>query len=111
MIGVRTPELRKYAKKVIKENNYIDFINELPHKYFDENQLHAFIISEIKDYDECIKQINIFLPYVNCWPVSDQATPKSFKKHHDLLIGDIKKWILSNLLLRNTKSLTFLSFP
>ena len=55
-----------------------------------------FLLSMIKDYDECIKQINIFLPYVNCWPVSDQATPKSFKKHHDLLIGDIKKWILSN---------------
>lgn len=95
MIGVRTPELRKYAKKVIKENNYIDFINELPHKYFDENQLHAFIISEIKDYDECITYINKFLPYVDNWATCDQMSPKVFKKNHDKLIEQIKNWIKS----------------
>ena len=65
IIGVRTPELRKYAKELVKNNNYIDFIEEIPHKYFDENQLHAFIISEIKDYDKCIEYINRFLPFVD----------------------------------------------
>ena len=95
-IGVRTPELRNYAKDLIKTNSYKDFINELPHKYFDENQLHAFIISELKDYDECIKNINIFLPYVDNWATCDQMSPKIFKKNKDKLIEEINKWIKSS---------------
>ena len=95
-IGVRTPELRNYAKDLIKTNSYKDFLNELPHKYFDENQLHAFIISELKDYDECIKNINIFLPYVDNWATCDQMSPKIFKKNKDKLIEEINKWIKSS---------------
>ena len=95
-IGVRTPELRNYAKDLIKTNSYKDFLNELPHKYFDENQLHAFIISELKDYDECIKNINIFLPYVDNWATCDQMSPKIFKKNKDRLIIEINKWIKSS---------------
>ena len=94
IIGVRTPELRNLAKKSIKED-YSSFINELPHKYFDENQLHAFIISELKDYDECITYINKFLPYVDNWATCDQMSPKVFKKHHDELLEQIKLWIKS----------------
>ena len=94
IIGVRTPELRNLAKKLIKED-YSSFINELPHKYFDENQLHAFIISELKDYDECITYINKFLPYVDNWATCDQMSPKVFKKHHDELLEQIKLWIKS----------------
>lgn len=94
-IGIRTPILRKYAKDLVKENNYSLFLEELPHKYFDENQLHAFIISELKDYDECIKYINEFLPYVDNWATCDQMSPKVFKKHHDKLLNEIKKWINS----------------
>ena len=95
VIGVRTPELRKYAKELVKANNYVSFLNDLPHKYFDENQLHAFIISELKDYDECINYINKFLPYVDNWATCDQMSPKIFKKHIDKLIVQIKKWIKS----------------
>ena len=62
IIGVRTPELRSYARSLVKNNEYLSFLNDLPHKYFDENQLHAFIISEIKDYEKCITYINEFLP-------------------------------------------------
>ena len=94
-IGIRTPDLRKYAKELVKEKKYSKFLEELPHKYFDENQLHAFIISEIKDYDECIKSVNAFLPYVNNWATCDQMSPKIFKKHHDELLVEIKKWIKS----------------
>ena len=94
-IGIRTPILRKYAKDLVKENNYSKFLEELPHKYFDENQLHAFIISELKDYDECVKYINAFLPYVDNWATCDQMSPKVFKKHHDKLLDEIKKWIKS----------------
>ena len=95
VIGVRTPDLRSYAKKLVKENNYSSFLEELPHKYFDENQLHAFIISEIKDYDECIKYLNKFLPYVDNWATCDQMSPKILKKHKEDLLTQIKIWIKS----------------
>ena len=94
IIGVRTPELRKLAKIHIKED-YTSFLKELPHKYFDENQLHAFIISEIKNYDECILHINNFLPYIDNWATCDQLSPKIFKKNTDKLLDHIKLWIKS----------------
>jgi 3-methyladenine DNA glycosylase AlkD len=94
MIGVRTPDLRKYAKELIK-SDYSSFLNKLPHKYFDENQLHAFIISEIKDYNECINYIDKFLPYVDNWATCDQLSPKIFKKNKALLLDKIKEWIKS----------------
>ena len=94
IIGVRTPELRSLAKELIKED-YQSFLNNLPHKYFDENQLHAFIISEIKDYKECINYINKFLPYVDNWATCDQMSPKIFKKNTNILIDDIKEWLKS----------------
>ena len=93
IIGIRTPELRKLTKEIIKENNYNSFLDELPHKYYEENLIHMFIISEEKDFDKCITLIEKFLPYINCWPVSDQSSPKVFKKNHDKLLPYIKKWI------------------
>ena len=95
MIGVRTPELRKLAKQLIKSGDAAEFTSELPHEYFDENQLHAFIISEMKDYEECIAEVNRFLPYVDNWATCDQLSPKVFKKHRADLLGEIKKWIKS----------------
>ena len=95
IIGVRTPELRKLAKELYKSNNYEEFINDLPHKYFEENQLHAFIISEIKDYDKCLYEFKKFLPYVDNWATCDQSTPKAFSKNRDKLINEIRKWIRS----------------
>ncbi len=94
-IGVRTPDLKKFAKQLYKEGDYQGFLSALPHKYFDENQLHAFIIAEIKDYDTCIKEVNNFLPYVNNWATCDQLSPKSFKKNKDNLLKEIKVWIKS----------------
>ncbi|MBR5369988.1 MAG: DNA alkylation repair protein [Bacilli bacterium] len=94
IIGVRTPEIKKLAKDVVK-GDYKSFLEELPHRYFDENQLHAFIISEIKDYDECINYINKFLPYIDNWATCDTLIPKVFKKNTDKLIIEVKKWIKS----------------
>ena len=96
IIGVRTPELRKIAKKMVKEGSYKAFLEELPHNYFDENQLHAFIISEIKDYNECITYLNKFLPYVDNWATCDTLIPKVFKKNTNVLLKEIKVWIKSN---------------
>jgi len=95
IIGVRTPKLRKLAKELVKKNNYKSFLEELPHKYFDENQLHGFIISEIKNYDECINYTNKFLPYIDNWATCDQMSPKIFKKNKDKLLKEIKVWIKS----------------
>ena len=95
MIGVRTPELRRYAKQLIKSGEASDFIKQLPHDYFDENQLHAFIISDIKEYDRCISEVKRFLPRVDNWATCDQLSPKVFKKHKAELLIEIKKWIKS----------------
>ena len=95
MIGVRTPELRKIAKSMVKQGEYQSFLRELPHQYFDENQLHAFIISEIKDYDKCISYIQKFLPYVDNWATCDQMSPKVFKKKKEKLLKEIYNWINS----------------
>ena len=95
IIGLRTPELRSLAKRVVKENDYSSFLDNLPHRYFDENQLHAFIISEIKDYEKCISYINKFLPYVDNWATCDQMSPKVFNKHLVELLKQIRIWLKS----------------
>ena len=95
LIGVRTPELRKYAKKLVNQENIQEFLHDLPHRFFDENQLHAFIISEIKDYDLCMRELLSFLPFVDNWATCDQLSPKVFKKHRSELIQQIKTWIQS----------------
>jgi len=95
IIGVRTPELKALAKDIMKTGNYKDFFKELPHKYFEENQLHAFIISGIKDMNECMEELRKFLPYVDNWATCDQMSPKIFKKHKEELLTHIKEWIES----------------
>ena len=95
IIGVRTPELKRYAKTMLTDNSYLTFLEDLPHNYFDENQLHAFIISEFKDYDKCILFINNFLPFIDNWATCDQLLPKVFKTNHDKLIKQVKLWLKS----------------
>lgn len=95
-IGVRVPEARKLAKKLAKEPKISDFLTELPHKYYDENILHALIISEIKDYDACVEAIDEFLPCVDNWAVCDIISPKIFKNHKTSLLEKIKAWSASD---------------
>lgn len=95
VIGVRTPDLRRLAKDISKTPKASEFIQILPHKYYEENNLHAFIIESIKDYDECVKQLNIFLPYVDNWATCDMMRPKNFKKHLAELLSEIEKWMKS----------------
>ena len=94
VIGVRTPMLRKYARDLPKDIAD-EFINTLPHQYFEENQLHAFIISNIKDFDKCIANVDKFLPFVNNWATCDQLLPKVFAKNTDKLLPYIKRWLQS----------------
>ena len=96
IIGVRIPEIRKLAKKLVKNNEYEDFLKELPHKYYDENLLHGAIISESKDFEKCIKLLDNFLPFIDNWAVCDTISPKIFKKHKKELIEKIKEWSQSD---------------
>ena len=96
IIGVRIPEIRKLAKKLVKNNEYEDFLKELPHKYYDENLLHGAIISESKDFENCIKLLDNFLPFIDNWAVCDTISPKIFKKYKKELIEKIKEWSQSD---------------
>ena len=91
-IGVRVPEARKLAKRIIGEPETFKFLRDLPHKYYDENMLHGLLISEMKDYDACIEAVDEFLPYVDNWAVCDIMSPKIFKKNKKALLEKIKEW-------------------
>ncbi len=93
IIGVRIPETRKLAKESVNTKEAELFLNNLPHKYYDENILHGSLLSEIKDYDKCIEYIDKFLPYIDNWAVCDTLLPKVFKKNTDKLIEKINIWI------------------
>ena len=93
IIGVRTPDLRGIAKDMNKDNFKEEFITDLPHQYFEENQIHSFLIGMEKDYDKTLVMINNFLPYIDNWATCDQATPVALKKNPEKTITEIKKWI------------------
>ena len=93
IIGVRTPKLRKLARDM--KNDCTEFLSNLPHKYFEENQLHSFIISGINDFHTAIAAVDAFLPYVDNWATCDQMSPRAFAKNTEDLLPYIKKWIAS----------------
>ena len=95
MIGVRTPALRAYAKALSKRPDVTEFLDTLPHESFDEDQLHAFILSEMKDFERCARAVDRFLPFVDNWATCDQLSPKSFRKNHAALLPWIGKWLVS----------------
>lgn len=95
VIGVRTPELRKYAGELAKRDDIGEFLSALPHEYFEENQLHAFIIEKTKDYDKCLAQVEEFLPFVDNWATCDQCAPKVLVKNPERLISAVRRWISS----------------
>lgn len=96
ILGVRTPALRSYAKQLIKDGKADVFLSDLPHFYYDENQLHAFIVSELKDFGRAVAETDRLLPYVDNWATCDQLRPKCFKMHHTELIGQVYKWLESD---------------
>ena len=93
MIGVRTPALRSLAKQLYRSGEYTGFLAELPHRFFDENQLHAFILSEMRDFEACIAETCRFLPYVDNWATCDQLSPRVFKKGRRQLLEYIRAWL------------------
>lgn len=96
VLGVRTPDMRRIAKEIRGTEEAEGFLAELPHKFYEENLVHFFLIAMIKDFDQCVQAVETFLPYVDCWPVCDQSTPKVFAKNHEKLLPLIRKWIGSD---------------
>ena len=96
IIGVRTPDLRKFSKEINKSDLKVDFLNSLPHKYYEEDNLHAFLIEQIKDFDECIFALDKFLPYIDNWATCDMMTPKILGEYPDELYLKIREWIKSS---------------
>ncbi|MEE1025323.1 MAG: DNA alkylation repair protein [Acutalibacteraceae bacterium] len=95
VIGVRTPQLRAFAKKIKGSKDAEELISQLPHRYYEENNIHAFLIETIKDYNECINALDLFLPYVDNWATCDMMTPKVLKKDLRALLSKIRVWIRS----------------
>lgn len=95
IIGVRTPALRKLARELKGSREAEEFLEILPHTYYDENNLHGFLIEFIKDYDACVAAVERFLPYVDNWATCDLMSPKIFKKHLPELLVPIRSWIAS----------------
>ena len=96
VIGVRTPELRKLAKEYSRAEGIEAFLSDLPHRYYDENNLHGFIISEWKEYEKTVREINRLLPYIDNWATCDLISPKSFRKHREELLTEIDAWLASD---------------
>ncbi|MDD6214470.1 MAG: DNA alkylation repair protein [Firmicutes bacterium] len=96
IIGVRTPELRRYAKNLAAQPQSAKFLTVLPHDYYEENNLHAYIIEVIHDFDGALDETERFLPYIDNWATCDTFLPKSFRKNTAALMPHIKKWLKSS---------------
>ena len=95
VIGVRTPALRAYAKFWANTAEAASFMQELPHRYYEENNLHGFFIEQIRDFDTCIAELDRFLPYVDNWATCDMLRPKCFSGEKDRLVPHLKRWLCS----------------
>lgn len=96
VIGVRIPQLRKLAREFSKTPESEEFLKILPHKFYEENNLHGFLIETMKDYDKAVRALDAFLPHVDNWATCDIIRPKVFKKHLPELLEQIKVWIESD---------------
>ena len=93
VIGVRTPKLRALAKNLRGTWEATAFLSALPHRYYEENNLHAFLIEQITDFDACVAALDAFLPYVNNWATCDSMNPKVLGKQKDRLLPVIERWL------------------
>ncbi len=99
IIGVRVPKLRALAKQLFKQKEYYyieDFFANLPHTYYEENLLHSFLIEQIKNFDECMAQLEKFLPFIDNWAVCDTCHPKVFGRHTGVILQKAQAWVKSS---------------
>ena len=96
VIGVRKPDLRKLAKVLFKESGYEAFLSALPHRYHEENFIHAMLIEQMKEFPKVIEETEKFLPYITNWEVCDSFSPKCFNKNKAFLLERIQQWLVSS---------------
>lgn len=96
VIGVRVPQLRKLAKVFAKTQECAAFLNALPHRYYEEDNVHAFVIEQMKDFDTALVETERFLPYIDNWATCDMFLPKTFKTNADKLLPCVRKWLVSD---------------
>lgn len=96
IIGVRVPQLRKLAKQYAKTQECVQFLRALPHEYYEEDNIHAFVIEQIRDFEIALAETESFLPYIDNWATCDMFLPMVFKTNVDALIPCIQKWLESN---------------
>ena len=95
IIGIRTPVLRNFVKEFRKTDEAKLFLAELPHQYYEENNIHMMLIAQIRDYETCIAEVNRFLPYINNWATCDLPAPKCFEEYREELLPVIREWLLT----------------
>ena len=95
VIGIRTPVLRTFAKEFAGTSEAEAFLRQLPHRYYEENNLHMMLITGIKDYEKCMEEIQRFLPCIDNWATCDYPAPKCFARHKDQVLEEAKRWISS----------------
>ena len=96
VVGVRMPKLRQYARHLYQSDSHQSFLRELPHQYYDENNLHGLLLMQELDFERCISELERFLPYVDNWATCDLIRPKCFVKHHQDLLPHIVRWMTSD---------------
>ena len=96
VIGIRVPVLRKYVKELAKDPEIGEFLEDLPHRYYEENNVHGFLIQQMKEYGQCMEELEKFLPYINNWATCDMTSPKVFKKHKEELLEAVRRCIVSD---------------
>lgn len=96
VIGIKVPVLRKIASNIKNTHEACEFMKKLPHEYYEENNLHAFLITEIENFDECISELELFLPFLDNWATCDSLRPKCFKSNTDRLLSHVYKWLKSD---------------
>ena len=95
VIGIRIPVLRRFAGEFAKKPEAREFLQQLPHQYYEENNLHMMLITGIKDYEKCMEEIQRFLPCIDNWATCDYPAPKCFARHKDQVLEEAKRWISS----------------
>ena len=96
IIGIRTPQLRRFTKQLAQTAEAEQFLHRLPHQYYEENNLHMMLVAQIKDYESCLAEVERFLPYVDNWATCDLIRPKVFGKHLPELREQIRIWLASD---------------
>ena len=97
VIGIRTPALRSLARELSGTHEAELFLDALPHEYYEENNLHGFLLCRIRDYGKCVEEIDRFLPFVDNWATCDSMSPSCFGRNPEALEADIRRWIASGL--------------